>query len=389
MAEILFKRTLHPVGHGAFFTEQFCYGDIKRSFLNVVYDCGSFDEGPRKVPKILKDAFYSAFDYKGHIDIIFISHFDGDHINGIEFILKQEHSYIDNRTIVVVPFKYPLILHLLEGSYRRVGRLIQKLVNKNVVILGIDNEIQMGEGQELSIEKLYEQKTIRNGTILYNDLWYYVPFIVKSTSNYLDKVIQKIRSCGLNESALYDGDYIRKNIEKIKEAAKVGNAKTINMHSLQLISFGRNQHIQYINGYYVERLCLCCHNGWIMNSGQPHGNHNSSCLYTGDADLHNENYDYDMQFVKHILNRYSNTSLLGLMQIPHHGSSNNYPQFLVEEPMVISAFVNFDANYKQRIFDFIIPRKFASKEKPLYLVTNNIRSRFVMQINNVNDKKQM
>ncbi len=39
MADIFFKRILHPVGQGAFFTEQFL-DENGTSVLNVVYDCG-------------------------------------------------------------------------------------------------------------------------------------------------------------------------------------------------------------------------------------------------------------------------------------------------------------------------------------------------------------
>lgn len=43
MAELYFKRVLHPVGQGAFFTEQFFDGD--NTIFNVVYDCGELIRG--------------------------------------------------------------------------------------------------------------------------------------------------------------------------------------------------------------------------------------------------------------------------------------------------------------------------------------------------------
>ena len=39
MGEIVFKRVLHPVGQGAFFTEQF-FDNNGKTIFNVVYGCG-------------------------------------------------------------------------------------------------------------------------------------------------------------------------------------------------------------------------------------------------------------------------------------------------------------------------------------------------------------
>ena len=39
------KRTFHPVGQGAFFTEQFYSDDATTLLYNVVYDCGSKSPG--------------------------------------------------------------------------------------------------------------------------------------------------------------------------------------------------------------------------------------------------------------------------------------------------------------------------------------------------------
>lgn len=45
---IYVKRTFHPVGQGAFFTEQFYDNSQKKLLYNVVYDCGSKSTGIRK-----------------------------------------------------------------------------------------------------------------------------------------------------------------------------------------------------------------------------------------------------------------------------------------------------------------------------------------------------
>ena len=85
-------RTLHPSGHGAFFTERIRQ-DGKDDVI-VVYDCGAKDVEERELLKKEVDEF---FDSNDKIDILFISHFDSDHVNGIEFL----KPYISDKTKLV------------------------------------------------------------------------------------------------------------------------------------------------------------------------------------------------------------------------------------------------------------------------------------------------
>lgn len=68
-------RTFHPIGQGAFYSEQFI-NDNNTPIGTIVYDCGSNNLTCLK--KIIPGCFISR-----DIDILFISHFDADHINGI------------------------------------------------------------------------------------------------------------------------------------------------------------------------------------------------------------------------------------------------------------------------------------------------------------------
>ena len=93
----ILHRTLHPSGHGAFFTERIRQ-DGKDDVI-VVYDCGAKDVEERELLKKEVDEF---FDSNDKIDILFISHFDSDHVNGIEFL----KPYISDKTKLVMPFSY-------------------------------------------------------------------------------------------------------------------------------------------------------------------------------------------------------------------------------------------------------------------------------------------
>lgn len=86
-------RVIHPVGQGAFYTERIEYEDCT---YNIVYDCGSGNR--KKTPKRLERQIASYYKKEDVIDILFISHFDNDHINGINE-LKKHTSMI--RSIIV------------------------------------------------------------------------------------------------------------------------------------------------------------------------------------------------------------------------------------------------------------------------------------------------
>ena len=82
------QRTFYPVGQGGFYSESF---KTENNNFNVVYDCGSISRG---VDKVISDSF----DKNEDIDILFISHFDSDHVNKIN-ILKNSVGKI--KTVIM------------------------------------------------------------------------------------------------------------------------------------------------------------------------------------------------------------------------------------------------------------------------------------------------
>ena len=82
-------RTIWPVGHGAFYTE--CLGfHHPNSLVTIVYDCGA------KTKEIIEDnidVFLKSLrkntNGKPVVDYLAISHFHKDHVNGLQYILKE------------------------------------------------------------------------------------------------------------------------------------------------------------------------------------------------------------------------------------------------------------------------------------------------------------
>ena len=86
-------RTIHPVGHGGFFTEELCEAT---ECYNVVYDCGT-----RNGTILLKREINKAFNRKQSVDLLFISHFDRDHVSGLKELARRNLLTIIDRKSVV------------------------------------------------------------------------------------------------------------------------------------------------------------------------------------------------------------------------------------------------------------------------------------------------
>lgn len=99
--DLTFRRIFHPVGHGAFYTEDFSPLPAGRAF-RVVYDCGSDTLSPYDFRNIIANISQQN-GYLLEVDLLFISHFDNDHINGIDYLIPKR---------VIIPFLSPGELNL-------------------------------------------------------------------------------------------------------------------------------------------------------------------------------------------------------------------------------------------------------------------------------------
>ena len=69
-------RTFHPIGQGAFYTEEF-------GAFSVVYDCGTDSK-----KSFLKAEIENVFEKGQIIDAVFISHLHEDHVNGLKYLME-------------------------------------------------------------------------------------------------------------------------------------------------------------------------------------------------------------------------------------------------------------------------------------------------------------
>lgn len=106
-------RTIQSVGQGGFYTEIFDIPNHEGGMTHrcVLYDCGSASRSEPK--RTIESALYD--EPRLDIDILFISHFDDDHVNGIAELSKRHKI----KHIVIPQIEEYEWYYVLEDSIKR------------------------------------------------------------------------------------------------------------------------------------------------------------------------------------------------------------------------------------------------------------------------------
>ena len=375
MAEITFKRIFHPVGQGAFFTEQLLSSQSNEVLFNVVYDCGSKTTGIRpKMEKVI-DSMYAD---NRHIDILFLSHFDDDHINFVKDLRSK--NYLDGAN-VFIPLLFEEKFLSVTTFYLNYQNLIDELRGDNIKIIKVKMDEVDPSGQQYFIEEVPDE--IDSGTKLISKttpLWYWVPFNIKYYER-IEEFRDMLKTEDLDLDCLRtDGNYVSKNIKTLKRIYRSlnkdkgdGYGTAINLNSLQMMSYPaspdsccRYERItvceSYFDDYYKWNIGYMKYKFTEKDKLYP-----GSCLYTGDT---SSNSPYIWKTLMKMIDNYLKARLI-LFQIPHHGSRYSNDERIVDEDRIYAAFTNFDPDYWQKIYDPNISMQFYLRRKPLILVTND------------------
>ena len=307
-------RVIHPIGQGAFYSERIECDD--RTY-NIVYDCGSGNI--KGTPKLLKREITSYYKKDDVIDILFISHFDNDHINGIKE-LRDRTSCIRNIVVPLIEQEnfwfYSIENHRFQSFYAsltEIANCVYKVKpaseDDKYYRLNDIGLIDLSESEQGSFEVQNATKFSLRRSID----WCYIPF------NYDQKIRLNILKNelvknGISEKELTSGwDVIEHHIDNIKKVYKKVVADGANKTSLILYSGG-------VDGEYECRQyqgCMCYY-PWLYH--RPFYMHDKDgCLYFGDNDLNQANILNDL---KHKLN--SLVERVGTIQVPHHGAIDNF-----------------------------------------------------------------
>ena len=375
---MIFKRTLHPVGQGAFFSEEFIEDSLDEVKFTVVYDCG---EGNHKTcGKNLQREINNTFLLKKNapktIDVLFLSHFDNDHINGLNTLIDNE--IITSKTKVIIPFAYPLLLKELLATDSLTDILstvtitaLKSLFGLETTIIGVDNSEVNDFSRENNIESLPD--VLKNGiSISTNDYWNYSVYNTTNDSDISAKFNNALSERNIEIKNLNDIEYIKSHITELKQIYKnigKGNngVSAINVNSLQVFSYPNREN----NLLYIRHLNSCsrCYYMFLHHIYGIKDKSFFSCLYTGDT-IMNDDFFNKLRFLP---------KPIEMIQIPHHGREKNYCKRILNEN-ITCGFTNFSTKYKANVFVKQITKDFCLRQKPFFEITEDFHSCFELYV---------
>ncbi|QAB14425.1 MBL fold metallo-hydrolase [Hydrogenovibrio thermophilus] len=347
---MLVQRTFHPVGQGAFYTEEHLKPRTDIEF-RVVYDCGGSSG------KIVKDEIDRKYRKNEQIDAVFISHFHQDHINGLEYLLSRcdvKKVFIPSLTDSLKALY--VAQNELEGSAGFYNTLIlspEEVLDTEVCTVEEFNPEEELTEEELSLVEGEFPKSIKSGVKLTATTcgWVYVPFQI---ANYkvADEFMEQLNLLGVNVdnivNKLKEKDKRQAIIRAYKEVLKFNRASNLNANSLCVYSG---------LGVGDKRGGLISIQNKSFDISDRCG-----CLYTGDFEANNT------QNLQSLLKGYlPYWDLISTVQIPHHGSKENYSDQLISKDVI--SLVSAEPGAKYYHPDGQVVKALADMGSKLHLVT--------------------
>lgn len=311
------RRIFHPVGQGAFYSE-------RHPDFNIVYDCGNW-----KNSKAAQKVVSQAFDKNDTIDILFISHFDYDHVSMIG-TLRDSVKSIKHVVLPLLHNDEKILLKAFNHFHANSAQLNQ-LIDDPQAIFGGDarivyvkpteqSESPINDDQEsINLENLSANQEKDSGVKIRLKIgydWIFIPY------NYENKarskmLIDELAKEGISIQDLENVDFLTKNSKKIKGIYEKIDGN-INENSMIVYSgpLQDNHHYHFVDAYYN---CLW---DWHYLYHRYHHYvdiydlcHKPACVYSGDA-------DFNKVQIHNIFQRYWKN--VGTIQVPHHGSKNSF-----------------------------------------------------------------
>lgn len=359
-------RCIHPSGHGAFFTE--IIHEEGAQDIIVVYDCGCKEDSEKT---LLKREVNEFFRNRKTIDILFISHFDSDHVNGIKLLMP----YIDKSTKVFMPFSYEFLYIAIDSAIiKQIGDTLNTLEQKSniknhywvIYYQGGDDQGRVTDYREIEGPMIQSGKRIGlhyDFSVLGNYKWLYVPFNLFDDKVYRDKFNkevaagwgvkpQDIEPSALDEIAITKLRRIYKSIGPHNtntpndQTNKSNGSKNINENSLLVLSMSAAYDCKTLTKSFplveelAERFRFYRYRRFALGNG--------SCLFTGDSNLGTKER---VMTLRRIIDGYVDMPI-ELFQLPHHGSRQYYCRELLSDyDLFIHLFVNCGAyDFRQKSF---------------------------------------
>lgn len=388
-------RRFLPIGQGAFYWEQFFNHSDHRSEndnqINVVYDCGSLS-GSNLLHKRIDDCF----DHGEKIHALFLSHFDEDHVNGLEYLLQHtqvEHIFFpllteEDKALICLQH---LVNNAFDDEYsfwlRFALEPLETIEQMELDYTPMLHPVRSGDESDENVEfhdmpeslRQHEYvRRVRSGENVFKIVcdaaiethsiheleWLYIPFHFreKVKRNILkENLKESLGTCNpeelldrLKSNPLYRAD--------IKEAySKIPGG--FNTNSMVLFSGTKSEHFAQ---FLIHHKCLCKGRCLPIKPG---------ALYMGDYDASGSQKWQQLQQAYEEYIPY-----IGCLQVPHHGSKHNFNFKLFDiescHVYVISAGLNNQFEHP----DGDVVKQIVLSGKHLSIVTEQPWSKITMDV---------
>ncbi len=327
-------RTFHPIGQGAFYSER--HFDIKREEeYTIVYDCGSTDK------KIVEKEIRSCFEKDQEIAAVFISHLHYDHISGLKYLLdycnvkkvfmpllddcEKANILMQNR-IIVGNSSIPKFIDNLVINSNSISRLIDKDI-EIVLVPDLSENIVEQESRPVDIKGVNSASFIKekqHKIFIHCFNWIFIPFNFRKEKR-LPSLLKDLHDTLFPDETIYSQEkfcnYIisNNNFKKIWEDKRkkiIGVYKKVpgsmNTNSMTLYSGPNKLNNKIPSRVYCNRISLYPYNLTVST-------HCPAVMYFGDYDAKGKT---KWSNFKNYYNAYWDS--VCMVQIPHHGSKNNY-----------------------------------------------------------------
>ena len=325
-------RTIHPVGQGGFYTEEFFDGNRNHT---VVYDCGGSNK--ELIEKYL-DGFLATSDgVKKEIDAVFISHLHADHVNGLEYLLNNA----DVKLLVLPQLSEDMkweawmynwgrpqsdqgttnpLIHVLYGT--------QNGHYNRTRIMQVSSERSEGRIDLREVSDYYPSSSVvGSGTEFgYGNQWLFIPYNPPTPSSESRGFIEFLKD-ELGEYPSFEDlpKLVKGDVIRFRDLYASYFKNNHNAYSMTLFSGVMNPKSRPFywdcDDWFFDWIPYVKYQRW----GVERYRQSPNCLYTGDFEVASGFYG-----LKGFYDHLCLWETIRAIQVPHHGSRHNYHEDLYE-----------------------------------------------------------
>ncbi|MBQ8592519.1 MAG: MBL fold metallo-hydrolase [Lachnospiraceae bacterium] len=328
-------RTFNAVGQGAFYTE--CFENTG----NVVYDCGTSSKLIH-----LEREINSQFEEDEVIAAVFISHLHVDHCNGLDYLLKRCNvkklflPYLNEEDTILALLLCALhtgidsfVWKLIESPLETIAKLSED--TKIVFVTADEAGDRLPEHYTVSMDSIGVSETdeviISSGTELIFPIssgnWVYVPHHFRTNARIAQmKALLAKKGLAFPKSSEEVINLYQTNKTVLKELYKNELDGKANLNNHTMVVYSGPLHATRetdIWAYPIDLSRRCCNYlckscRYFLFPGTCE-EMEAGCLYLGDYEVKESAAWRELQ---NFIDKYK--IHIGCVQLPHHGSANNY-----------------------------------------------------------------